>query len=293
MNRAILEPGSLLLALCVVTCGCRTANPPTGHTPELSADGKSFVFDAERNGKYHIFRYDIEDQRLTQLTPDETCDYAPTVSGDGEWLAFTRQAGSREQLWVQKLRGDGSSHPISGSLTLDQALKFSADGQSLYFIRTTWAGGRLLRPRFDLYKVQATFPETKPQRVRESTLDVASNEEVFAIEELHRPGFSLSDSQGSIQFRQSGWGPRFSSDDTKLTWVHLSEEGKSVLAVRNLHDKKEIKGSIPFGFYTLPRFSLDGRWVVYRVLASERGAKPKVVILNSADLSVTREVPLD
>ena len=253
------------------------------------------IFDVVREGKGHIFRYGIPNHKRVQLTPDEFCDFAPIVSSDSEQMTFTRQTKGYQHIYIQKLGGKESSYPATTGRVLDTPLRFSSDNKSLYFLRTTWAGGRLLLPRRHLYKIDAPFTNSNPQLFRNDAFDVSSEERNFVLkaENTRGPVFSLVDSDGRALLTQDGFSPRLSPQGDKISWVEAFEGGERIMVVKDPANQQVVKAALPFGICTSPRFSANGKWIVYRILRSEKGAEPKVVILRSLDLAVFKEILLD
>lgn len=78
---------------------------------EWMRDGSGFVFSMSNslNTYSNIFHYRFSDGQVTQLT-DFTDVYAtdPTVSPDGQWIAFTKEIPGdtvKLEIWVQKMDG--------------------------------------------------------------------------------------------------------------------------------------------------------------------------------------------
>lgn len=293
--------------LLVVLSGCSSSSgnesrwnynrggPPSESTPEYVDRGDFLIFDVVREGKGHIFRYDIPNHKQVQLTPDEFCDFAPIVSDDSEQMAFTRRAKGYQHIYIQKLSTKESSYPATTGRVLDTPLRFSSDNKSLYFLRTTWAGGRLLLPRRHLYRIDAPFTNSNPQLLRNDAFDVSSEERNFVLKAGHSRGpvFSLVDSDGRALLTQDGFSPRLSPQGDKISWVEAFERGERIMFVEDPANQRVVKAALPFGVCTSPRFSATGKWIVYRVLRSENGAEPKIVILHSPDLAIFKEIPLD
>lgn len=107
-------------------------------------DGQSVVFSAIVEGASDLYRYDLDTERLQRLTSDPYTALQPVVAPDGSRIAFVTDRGpgtDLQQLQFGELQialldvesGDISVLPLFGrGKHLDP--KFSADGNSLYFI---------------------------------------------------------------------------------------------------------------------------------------------------------------
>jgi TolB protein len=74
--------------------------------PTASADGKTIVYVAYREGRPHLWQMDGEGSRVKQLT-DGAGEYDPTLAPDGQWLVYVRQEGEQTRLW--KLAATGGT----------------------------------------------------------------------------------------------------------------------------------------------------------------------------------------
>lgn len=113
--------------------------------PAWTTDGKSLIFSANRRDDWEhepldteLYRVDVADGTIKQLTDRRGADESPTVSTDGKWIAyvgFDDQARSHHQpdLYVMPIDG-GKSHCLTKQLDRDVSHpRFAHNGQGIYF----------------------------------------------------------------------------------------------------------------------------------------------------------------
>lgn len=117
----------------------------TDSYPDWSPDGESVVFETDRTGTNEVFRYDLNDGELVQLTHSGGSERYPVFSPEGEWIAFQSLRDGYPALYVMRRDGSDLSRvtgpPDDGSTDLNRSLydshpKWSPDGRSIVFNRT-------------------------------------------------------------------------------------------------------------------------------------------------------------
>ena len=82
------------------------------YAPRFSPDCQNVVFAIIVNGKSAIYKYNMTDNRLIQLTRHDNIDTSPCYSNDGKKIVFTSNRAGTEALYV--MNEDGSDqHKIS------------------------------------------------------------------------------------------------------------------------------------------------------------------------------------
>lgn len=115
------------------------------HNPQWAPDGKSVIFTSDRSGRAdldlnnaQIFEIDIESRRLTQLTDKRGPHQQPTISPDGNLIAFTGYEDQYVGFQISKLylmSRDGSDiRKLNPDFDLNvSSIKWASDSKSLFF----------------------------------------------------------------------------------------------------------------------------------------------------------------
>lgn len=92
------------------------------------AGGKSVIFASNRAGRFHLWRFDAETNKLRQLTFGGNYDEHPSVTPDGRWIVYTSWEQNVPQL--RKVRADGGASEQIGGYHA-QVPEVSPDGASI------------------------------------------------------------------------------------------------------------------------------------------------------------------
>ncbi|HNB53455.1 MAG TPA: hypothetical protein PK530_15995, partial [Anaerolineales bacterium] len=110
-----------------------TKNDAVDHNyPSFAPDGKSVFYSSNQMGSYDIFEITLAGvvRQITDLPGNE---YAPTLSPDGQWLAFTYNNGAHQTIWLTDRTGN-APHPITqGSAREAWDPTWSPDGTQILF----------------------------------------------------------------------------------------------------------------------------------------------------------------
>ena len=105
---------------------------PLGHQfVDWTPDGR-VVFDAIENDRLSIWIADADGKNAAQLTPGDTDNSGPRVSGDGRFIVFTSKRSGHNQIWRMNI--DGSSPVLLANAPgITQTPQFAADGKTVVF----------------------------------------------------------------------------------------------------------------------------------------------------------------
>lgn len=74
-----------------------------GGWPSFAADGRSLFFHSRRQGKWSIWRVNLDGSELERITPPDIVAYTPRASVDGRWLAAAVLRGEYRQIELMDL----------------------------------------------------------------------------------------------------------------------------------------------------------------------------------------------
>jgi Tol biopolymer transport system component len=73
----------------------RTPSLGAALDPSWSPDGRTIAFSGVKDGLTDLYVYDLQTDRLTQLTDDRYAQLQPAWSPDGRSIAFATDLGAR------------------------------------------------------------------------------------------------------------------------------------------------------------------------------------------------------
>ncbi|HKQ19005.1 MAG TPA: hypothetical protein VJW75_04600 [Candidatus Eisenbacteria bacterium] len=224
-----------------------TKNPAPDNWPEWSPDGKRIAFQSRRTGNLDIWVMNADGTNQVQLTNDPEHDYLPAWSPDGASIVFTswrREAGD------------------------------TARANHIYSMRADGTGQRRLIPESPGSSAGASWSPDGSTLVLDR---VAGNEgaDVF-----------LADANGKIVTRLTDdaaydGSPVFSPDGSRIAFYSSAGEKSELVVIdRNGGNRKTL---IAAGKNWYPRWSPDGRWLVYTAPARENDEKDLDVLAIPVD----------
>ena len=107
-----------------------TRGNQSAENPTVSSDGKFVYFDSDLSGTSQIYRVPAGGGEQERLTTENHQDFSPGPSPDGHTLAFhSTRTGSRE-VWLQSL-DDGSLTQLTSTPDAEVLPRWSPDGRAL------------------------------------------------------------------------------------------------------------------------------------------------------------------
>lgn len=138
---AVLTPIATRPATPTVTPIPVTATPSSqGQTPSPSAppilpmpaSGARLAFASNRDGDYEIYLVDLDGEGLTQLTDNETYDFDPAWSPDGNQIVYASTVGGDAEIRVMDADG-GGARALTENTARDADPAWSPDGSRIAF----------------------------------------------------------------------------------------------------------------------------------------------------------------
>lgn len=216
-----------------------TRNPAGDNWPVWSPDGSRIAFQSNRQGNLDVWTMKADGSEQVQLTEDAEPDYLPAWSPDGKTILFTswrKEKGEEKRaphLYVMNADGTGERRLVAASLETSGGGTWSPDGKSIVYSRKEGENGARLVIADSEGKGERRLPKA------------AGEEDVY---------------HGSPVFSPDGRSLAFYSDDGKA----------SALVVVNA-DGTGRRTVLAEGQSWYPRWSPDGRWLVFTAAAREAG----------------------
>jgi Tol biopolymer transport system component len=93
----------------------------------LSPDGQSIAFMSPREGKWDIYRVQVDGSGLLRLTDSPANDGLPAWSPDGRSIAFVSDSGGQWRLWIMNANGSNPSVLTNLPGPVDGRVEFEPD----------------------------------------------------------------------------------------------------------------------------------------------------------------------
>jgi len=105
--------------------------------PDLTADGKEMVFRSTRGGNKEIYRMNSDGTNVRRITNDPADDTMPSISPNGDIIAFSSDRGSGLfQIYLQPMKDgepEGAPRQFTHGFGPNMHSRFSADGTWLVY----------------------------------------------------------------------------------------------------------------------------------------------------------------
>jgi Tol biopolymer transport system component len=237
---------------------------------DVAPNGRSVVFESHRGSSYHIFRVDIDEASVNQLTSDGAFDdRSPRWSPDERTIAFTRRGVNEEEevktsLWL--MAADGANpQPLLEAAT---SFRWMPDGRGIVYLSA-------LDTQFYLFDVAA--------KIARRLTDEPGIPGVFSLSPDGQWLLSQSTTGGTVDLRavQTSGGPSRAIVETPREdyhpfvspsgkWLYFQPDHKNLYRVpgpaqgwRQATPEKVTNFPESGLFLEDPQISRDGRWLLY------------------------------
>jgi imidazolonepropionase-like amidohydrolase/Tol biopolymer transport system component len=271
---------------------------PDGRYVYYSQDvypGGFFQYNKDPNSQiYVINRYDREEGNIERITGGPGGAISPTISPDGNKLAFVKRVRTKSVLYIRDLE-TGIERPVFDNMSYDQQqawaifgpytnMSWTPDGNHLVF----WAQGGIHKLNVNNYSVQE-IPFTA--QVNHTIADVVHFEfdpapDSFTAKAIRH---AVTSPDGSmLVFNAAGYlwkkdlpngtperlsndaslefEPVFSPDGNTLAWVTWRDDDLGAIKTLKLNQRRATPQLITTekGIYRTPSFSPDGQTLTFR-----------------------------
>ncbi|MCV2369072.1 amidohydrolase family protein [Roseateles oligotrophus] len=261
-----------------------------------STPGRSFEYNKNSNGEiFKIFRQDLADGSVEAFVQGPGGAIRPTPSPDGKYLAFVRRVRNQSTLFLKDLQS-GRETAAWGELERDLQESWSVNGVYPAFAWTPdaknlvlWAKGKLWRvDPFKHSAVEIPFHVKDRREIREALRQaqvVAPDQ--FAVKQLR--WVSVAPDSGSAVYSALGhlylkdlragkdapprrltqqndgfeFFPSYSRDGRELVYASWHDEKLGSVRKLDLATGRETLITKVPGKYLAPKFSPDGKSIVY------------------------------
>jgi imidazolonepropionase-like amidohydrolase/Tol biopolymer transport system component len=271
---------------------------PDGRYVYYSQDvypGGFFQYNKDPNSQiYVINRYDREEGNVERITGGPGGAISPTISPDGNKLAFVKRVRTKSVLYIRHL-DTGIERPVFDNMSYDQQqawaifgpytnMSWTPDGNHLVF----WAQGGIHKLNVNNYSVEEIpftaqinhqladvvhfefdpAPDTfTAKAIRHAVTSPNGNMLVFNAagylwkKDLPNGTPQRLTSEANLEFE-----PAFSPDGNTLAWVTWSDEEFGAIKTLRLNQRRATPQKITTeeGIYRTPSFSPNGQTLVFR-----------------------------
>ena len=262
-------------------------------TPSISVDGSIIVFDTGRTGAGDVFKAYGEIKDAVSLIASSNVEMRPVLSKDAKRLAFARQTGGYQHVWLADIDVSNQLQLTQGRV-IDYPLSFSLDNSRIHFLRTTFAGQAMLAKRhlFEISVTGSNITELGPG-------SAVSEDGRMMLQERYDKNTTgnfiwiIAREDESQRQIAEGYSPRFSPDGKKIVFLQQSSNFSYNLFVSDITDGSARVLNAPRGLKTAPEFCLEGTGVIFRIPSSERDGPggAYVVSLDTGEVRRLEQVP--
>jgi Tol biopolymer transport system component/imidazolonepropionase-like amidohydrolase len=241
---------------------------------------------------YIIRRYDTQDGSIEDIVTGPGGAVRPQVSPDGKKLAFVRRVRQQTVLYVHDL-ATGEEWPVFERLNKDQQETWAIFGLYPNYQWmpgsneiVVWAEGKIWRVHVET-KAAVNIPfqaEVKQDiaealHFRQEVAPVTFEAKMIRHATTHPGGKSIAfHAAGHVYLKELPsaapkrmsdsnrfeYEPAFSPDGSRLAFTTWTDEETGAVVIRDIKTGKETKLTKEKGYYHSPKWSQDGRKIVFR-----------------------------
>jgi Tol biopolymer transport system component/DNA-binding winged helix-turn-helix (wHTH) protein len=269
--------------------------PGDGNSPYFSPDGKSLVIPDKRSAEepLGLFLLSVETgekRRLTTAPAGSLGDYYPAFSPDGKSLAFVRAPRwSTDDLYVLMLSGGEPRRLSFDNLTIT-GLSWTPDSREIMFTSRRGGGARRLwraaveggaLERVDTTGNDVFSPTLSLQGNRLAYTQGFDDINIWRIE-LDARG-KIKDQRELIASTFGDHGPDYSPDGKQIVFASGRSGNNGIWVCESDGSKPRLLHSCGPYVTGSPRWSPDGRWIVFDSRSCVAGANgnPDIYLISA------------
>jgi len=146
--------------------------------PDWSSDGKSLVFQSNKNGNWDIYKYNLENDSLIQLTHSNAQEEYPVLLNSKQHLVYTSDISGESKLYISDL-ATGTEKLLFDREIKSKAATFPESDYLLYFL-----GFNELPKQWGLYRYEIKYNSLKfmlPLSTEKYPPKISTNSELILI----------------------------------------------------------------------------------------------------------------
>ena len=122
--------------------------------PHFLPNGKEMLFTGFETGFHDIFKLNLETEKVINLTNDELFEKGPTVSNDGEYVAYSIKMDVNDKLFISPINDFKKKTQLTFGRGNTITPAFSMDDKEVYFVGNQ-------RDAYNIYSVNRETGELK------------------------------------------------------------------------------------------------------------------------------------
>tara|TARA_R110000868_G_scaffold304437_1_gene564968 strand:- start:19950 stop:20825 length:876 start_codon:yes stop_codon:yes gene_type:complete len=217
-----------------------TGNPSSDSAPSYSPKGDFIVFNSERNGWWKIWKMNSDGSELEQVSfPGTGADYDPTISPNGNIVAFTSSRDKNEEIYIKRINENSPSINLTKTQGDQRYPRWISNNEILYYdtsgehhiIMTMNLSGEIIR-EFNLGLGNNYMGDISKNGDLVFTSDRDGSNDLYILFSNEKEPVKITESEGLIDYRA-----KWSVDGNKIVYERSNRKNISQIWVYDLISK--------------------------------------------------------